>query len=124
MAQIKFDADKDQDLTRIRFSGPVTGEDLLDALNRFYRSDITTKVLWDFTDGDLSELKTEKLFSVIDATKRYALLRPVGRSAVLVNDILAFGIARMHKTLSDLERYPIPFEIFKVEKEALDWLNS
>ena len=124
MAQIEIKTEKAQDMTRISFLGIVTSEDLLNALDRFYSSDATTKALWDFTGGDLSQLKTEKLFVVIDITKHYAHLRPGGKTALLVKGILAFGIARMHKTLAELERHPILMEIFTLENEALDWLNS
>ena len=124
MAQIEIKTEKARDLTHISFLGRVTAEDLIIAIDRFYRSDITTKALLDFTGGDLSHLKTEKLFAVINITKHYAHLRPGGKTALLVKGILAFGIARMHKTLALLERYPILMEIFTLENEALDWLNS
>ena len=124
MCQFTIKSDAKHDLTRIVFSGTVTGEHILGAMKRFYESTITAKVLWDFKNSDVGQLSSDDLFTIIDAAKKYAHLRVHGKSVLLVNEGLPFGLARMHKTLSELDRYQIPMEIFTSEDEAVAWLDS
>lgn len=124
MAQIKIKTTKAQDLTRIAFFGKVTGESIIKALKCFYDSEITSKVIWDFSNCDVTQVQKEDLFSIIEVSKSYAHMRVDGKTALVVDSDLPFGIARMHKTLADLDRYPIRIEIFRSGDDALAWLNS
>ena len=124
MAQFKINTITDQDLTSIVFSGKVLPADIINALKDLYEFETTSKVIWNFSDCDVTSLLYDDLSSFIDAAKGFAHRRVNGKTALVGSSDLAFGIGRMHITLADLERYPIPLQIFRSVDEALAWLNA
>lgn len=124
MTQIQIKTEVEQDLTLIVFLGKVTGENVKSALESLYSSTITSNVLWDFSNCDVSALTSGDLFEFIDAAKKHAHLRPNGKSAFLCQEDLAFGLGRMYASLTEVNRHPIKNEIFRTREEALSWLNS
>ena len=123
MANVDITIDKALDLTTIRFSGRVIASDIIDALQSFYRTEITTKVLWDFLEGDITDLPGSDLTVIIDAAKGFSDMRPEGKSALVGSSDLLYGLARMYASLAEVKRHPISNRAFRSKKEALDWLN-
>jgi len=124
MAQIDIRTEIDRDLTFIVICGKVTAPELIDALKRFYDADITSKVLWDFSNCDVTALVTGDLSMLVNVAKRYAFLRPNGKSAFIASDEFAMGIGSMYSSLSGLKFHPISNGIFRSMDEALAWLDS
>lgn len=124
MAQIKIKTEKHRDLTFIVLSGKVTGESIIKALKSFYSSEITTKVLWDFSNCNVSALQTCDLSNFIETAKIYGHQRTDGKSALVGRDDLAFGLGRMIISMTELDGYPIQAKIFRTVEEAIAWLES
>jgi hypothetical protein len=123
MATFDITIDKTLDLTTIRFSGRVIVSDITDALQSFYQTAITTKVLWDFLEGDFTDLPSSDLTTIIDAAKSFSDMRPDGKSALVGSSDLLYGLARMYASLAEVKRHPISNRAFRSREEALDWLN-
>lgn len=123
MANFDITIDKALDLTTIRLSGRIIASDIIDALQSFYQTEITTKVLWDFLEGDITDLPGSDLTVIIDAAKSFSDMRPYGKSALVGHSDLLYGLARMYASLAEVKRHPILNRAFRSKKEALDWLN-
>lgn len=124
MARIEIKTEKARELTFIVFTGKVTHADLIAALKTFYESEITSKVLWNFTNCDVEALETNDLYSIADVAKGYAHLRSGEKSAFVASSNLAFGLGRMFTTIIKVEDHPIEGATFRSVDEALTWLYS
>ncbi len=124
MAHFDIKIDKELDLATIRFSGQTSSSDIIDAIQSFYRSELASKVLWDFLESNLSELPSEDITLIIETAKSYSGMRPGGKSALVGSSDLLFGIARMYASLAEVKCHPITNRAFRSRQEALDWLNG
>ena len=124
MNQVEIINEKEHDLTRIVFSGKITAAVILAALKKFYAFDVTQKILWDFSNCDPSALMAEDLTAFVETAKEYADLRMKGKSALVGNSDLQYGLGRMYSTLAEILKHPIPTPIFRTVDEALAWLDS
>ncbi|BBO74755.1 hypothetical protein DSCW_21720 [Desulfosarcina widdelii] len=124
MANFDITIDKALDQTTIRFSGRIIASDIIDALQSFYQTEITTKILWDFLEGDFTDLPSSDLTIIIDAAKSLSDMRPGGKSAFVGSSDLLYGLARMYASLAEVKRHPIANRAFRSNKEALAWLNG
>ncbi len=105
-------------------SGRVTMSELIDALKDFYNDKFTTKLLWDFSQADLSEISTDNLHTLMSVSKSYGHLRKGGKTAFVLSGGFGFGLGRMFETLSVLNQHSILYSVFKTKEEAKAWLTS
>lgn len=124
MAHYEVKAERDHDLTCITLFGKLTPADIISALKAFYESEFTSKILWDFSNSDVSGLVTDDFSILNDAAKVYAHLRPNGKTALFGPDDLTFGLCRMYAALANIHGYPIEYGVFKSMEAARDWLMS
>ena len=125
-ATIDIKTDKARDLTLIVLCGKVSVTELVDTLKRFYaaKANITTNILWDFSNCDVTSLGAGDLSTVVNVARRYAALRPHGKSAFVATSEFAMGIGSMYASLSLLKNHPISNAVFRSAEEALAWLES
>ena len=124
MAQITSETFKDKDLTVLKVSGELTAGQLINSLEEFYRSDFTSRLLWDFSETDLRAATREHIEEVLAVAKRYAPLRKDGRTAILAPNTLDYGIARMYEIISENKGHPVSHSVFRDRDEAMRWLTS
>ena len=122
-------ADERIGLTTHLCEGDIALQDVLDALDRFYRDpSLPDRVLWDFT-GDVNlMLSSADVQQIAVYPARYAVDGRLkgGRRAILARSDLGFGLARMmdaHKENSpELTAYET--RAFRERDEALRWLGE
>lgn len=124
MTEFNILIDSARDLTRIEFSGNVTDATISQATKSFYETEITTNVLWDFSNCDVSDLSSNDFTRLIEFAKSYARQRINGKSALVGSDDLAFGLGRMILTMAAFHDYPVESQVFRTVAEALDWLDD
>ncbi len=105
-------------------SGRVSTSDLIAALKDFYNDKFTTKLMWDFSEADLSEISTDDLHMLISVSKSYSHLRKGGKTAFVLSGGYGFGLGRMFETLSVLNQHSVIYSVFKTKEEANTWLRS
>jgi len=116
--------DTQAELTILKPHGKITGGDILQAFEEFYTHSPTIKLLWDFSETDMSAVSSADLKKIAIHTKQYAQLRPKGKTAWYGNDDLSFGLSRQYTTLAELEDHSIRFASFRNYDEAMDWLQN
>lgn len=124
MAQIEIKTVKELDLTFIIIVGKVTVAELIDTLKTFYDAYVTTNILWDFSNCDVSDLAKGDLSTVVNVARRYAALRPNGKSAFVASNELAMGIGSIYSSLSVMKSHTISNAVFSSREEAFEWLDS
>ena len=121
---IKITRDEDQDLTIHDVTGPVSEEEMYDALENFYKRESTTLLLWDMSQTDVSHVTTDILQRFISRSVELGFHRQGGRTAVFASEDLQYGLARMSEVYAEMESAPYSFSVFRSRQEALLWLTS
>ena len=116
--------DEGRDLTVMVVSGRVTARQIIEALVDYYDGAFTQNLIWDYTAADLTAVANDDLRRISSVATGYAHLRKEGRTAIVMPEILGFGLGRMYEILSEIDDNPIQYRIFKSSEEALRWLDS
>ena len=128
MAQIERTIDGSNTRTIITVRGTVAPDDVISALDAFYGSVGTPHLVWDFSNADLAMSEAERLplalSRIIERAKSYAHRREGGRTAIVLPDVVGFGIGRMYEIMSEVKSHSIAHGVFKSLDEAVKWLGS
>ena len=124
MKKITKKFDSENDMTVVTVIGKVTANEIIAAITDFYEGSVTSIILWDLTQGDLSEIGSSDVEIIADLSVKYAEKRPSGKTAVVGSDDLAFGLSRMYEMTKELVKLPFETKTFRDIDEALKWLLS
>ena len=124
MAQYELRVDQERDLTEVTVTGKLDQQMIIDALEDFYGGRITSRMLWDLSGADLADVQSGQILRIISVAKRFAHLRPEGKTAILTSRAVDFGMARMYELTSEIENHPIQHRVFKDRDAALQWLAT
>ena len=103
-------------ITAIRFTSPAFAQDLIDATDEVARFENNSLRLWDFTKG--ISLSSSDMIRIADLLKNIGF--PSSKIAVLVNDKLGYGLARMLDVHREQDNQQ--YSVFETEQEAFKWL--
>lgn len=103
--------------------GEIKLEDLLNWISSYY-SGITTKyILWDFNEADLSNITTEEIRKIAKEVKKKSDIRAGGKTALVFNGDLDFGLGRMYEAFAEIEGIKFESMSFQNIAEARKWLG-
>jgi hypothetical protein len=124
MAEIRKNVEKENDLTIMVVHGQVTADLIIAALVDFYQGAFTSKLIWDYTDADLTQVKNDELRQISSVAVNHAHLRKEGQTAIVVPETLGFGLGRMYEIISENDENPINYNVFKDINTAREWMRS
>jgi hypothetical protein len=125
MGAIETAIKKDADLTIHKATGKISSTELIAAINKYYSGVTTRLILWDFTEADLGSIKSSELEEIIVLTKKYANLRPNGKTAMAASSDLGFGMGRMFELQEEFVKPNIVLHrSFRDREKALLWLQG
>ena len=116
--------DEAADRTIHVISGPVSEEEMYEALEFDSGQMPTAHVLWDMSSAEVEHVTADILRRFIGKAAELGARRPGGRTAVVAPEDLQFGLARMSEVFTELESAPYLFRAFRSRQEALAWLES
>ena len=119
---IRFDTDRERELTTLTLTGQLTLNELIDGLHEYGKSGPTRLELYDARGLDGERISTEEVDQLVAYFLKFPDVRgPRSRTAVLVETNLDFGISRMVSLLTESS---VSFEVnvFKTTEEAEAWL--
>jgi len=116
--------DVGQNLTVITANGSVTSDDIIGALEDFYKHSYTLNLLWDFTRAHETGIDKPQMHRIVEAAKSHAHLRAGGKTAIVGPEDAQFGVGRMYEAFSELAGHPVAHGVFRSVREALVWLNT
>ena len=125
MSVIETSINKDADLTIQTVTGKISAKEISNAIENYFKGVLTKLVLWDFTNADLSSIKSIEIQDIVDVTKKYLNLRPVGKTAMVFSSDLGFGMGRMYGTKQEITKPDnISYMSFRDKGKALNWLQE
>lgn len=123
-AMISTTADPTSGLTVHVVTGAFSVLELRDAAVAFVKDAPTPLALWDFSEADFSQLPAAALAGVFDGARPYAENRKGGRTALLFQSAVGFGLGRMSEALAEVREYPYLFKAFWDRESAMAWLKA
>lgn len=111
------------DLTLRIARGPLTAEEILAALRSYYSGPVTSLLLWDARDADLSALTGQDIRSIVDTVSGYLDPRAGGKTALVFTSDLGFGLGRMFDAYLESALTKVENRSFRSLPEALAWLG-
>jgi len=110
------------DLTIFTVSGMITVDEQKQRLKSFYEGSPTRNVIWDFSLMEEVNASAGDLREIILYAKQFSGKRPGGRTALIVNTKLKYGLARMASSFAEIEKIPWTIMAFEQPDEALSWI--
>lgn len=123
MGTISATYDTEKDLTIVIAEGLITADDLLDWGNNYYQGRVTSLILWDVTNADLSTLQADQLREIAENMRQISEVRRDGKTAFVYDKPLEYGIGRMFQAYSEMEHIPFEVQSFQSFDEARKWLG-
>ena len=124
MADILKKVEDENDLTIMVVHGQITADMIIAALVGFYEGAFTSRLIWDYTDADLTEVQNDELRQISSVAVSYAHLRKEGQTAIVMPETLGFGLGRMYEIICENNESPIHYNVFKDIEKAREWLSS
>ena len=121
--------DESKDLTTVKVTGKVSEDDFWKWVGKFYSGTVTSLVLWDLVQSDMSDMVSGTTNSDIKEHVRQvnevaAEVRKGGKTAIVVSDnIHAFRLSIRLESLADLGSSPFERKTFTRMEDALKWLG-
>lgn len=121
--------DKSKDLTTVKVIGKVSEDDFWRWVGDFYSGAVTSLVLWDLVQADMSDMVSgttddDIMEHVRQVNEVAAEVRRGGKTAIVVSDnIQAFRLSIRLESLADLDRSPFARKTFTRMDEAKKWLG-
>jgi hypothetical protein len=103
-------------------AGPLTPELLQETIEKVSVGEHARRVLWDGHEADLSPIHGLHIDRMASWSLPLAEKRRGGRSAIVVEGDLNFGVARMMQSYAESREFPFEVRCFRDREEALKWL--
>ena len=114
---------KSRDLTVFTARGVLTFENQMAVLKKFYSGKPSANMIWDFREIKGSRITSPQIRKIILYIKMHSKNRTKGKTALVADSDLDFGLARMSASYSEVEKLPWKIEAFRSMKEALGWIQ-
>lgn len=121
---VSTDINQEADFTEHIATGDVSDGEMFAAQAEFYENGPTRLQLWDMSGCAVKGVTIGGMRAFIEGAARQGKVRKSGRTAVIVNSQLQYGLARMAEVFGEFAHIPFAFRVFKDRKEAVDWLNE
>jgi hypothetical protein len=114
--------DEDKELTTITVTGEVVFSQVNEQILTFLSGTPTRFVLWDLRGGTVGHLSADDMRRLVTNGAPLAHKRSGGRTAILVDNTLDHGLARMFGIFAELYHIPFAISVFRDHAAAMDWL--
>ena len=121
---IKTKKSLSDDLTEHIVTGVVTDKEMFDCESEFYDNGPTNLQIWDLSAAILTNITIEGMRQFVARSSGLGKVRSGGRTALVVQSKLQYGLGRMAESFGDFESLPFTFRLFRNRSEAITWLKS
>ena len=124
MATIKTTFHPNKDLTTFKVTGKLKPDAIYDCLAAYFEGSVTLRTLWDITEATVPSVTADEICSLAKYVRNLSDARIGGKTAIISNDDLGYGMSRMLGTLYELEHIPFEIQVFRNLDEAMDWIGA
>jgi hypothetical protein len=121
MSEIVYE--KNHDVVVLRVMGSATFDELMAAIKQFFPK-VTRHLIWDYTNGDLSNVTAVQFNSVPELSKKYFINRNGGKTAFACPRTYVYGMFRMYTAFAEMQKMPYTYEVCRSFTEALEWVEK
>ena len=119
---IHISKDEARQLTVFTAQGPLEVDEILKIISDFLTHHPTNKVLWDLRQASLNQWRVQEIERMIEFISPLAHNRPQGKTALLTQRDVDFGLTRM--AAAHAQNLPIQYMSFKSLDQAMEWLDQ
>jgi hypothetical protein len=123
MGSIETAYDLPRDLTTFKVVGKMGIIDFYDCLETYYEGGVTPLTLWDLTEADVSEISSDEISNFAQYGRNLAEARKGGKTAIVFNDSLDYGLGRMFATYLEMADVPLEIHTSRSLNDAKKWLG-
>lgn len=116
--------DKPKDLTVYTVKGLLSFDNAMPVVKAFYDSDPTKHVIWDLTDTTEVQFASEEVEKIATFEPRINGKRALGKTAIVAQKDILFGLSRMFESHSNIANSPYPVMVFRSIELAYKWLDE
>jgi len=124
LGRIKTYHDGERDLTVFTAEGVILADDVVQAVDNFYRGKVTLHVLWDFSSADVSQITGTDIERIVQLSVLHGEIRMGGKTAVVATEDLTFGLSRVYEMIKETEHLPFQTSVFRSVDEAYAWVSK
>lgn len=121
---IEMHVDESRKLTVFFVQGEISFEEQISVLREFYAGTPTPNVIWDFRKITGSRISVDELREIIAFIKLHQHRRGHGKTAMVTDSDLDFGLSRVSRTYGEIEELPWRIHPFRSMEEALEWIEA
>lgn len=115
--------EKRNDIIILRVIGEVTFSEISETITQYFPK-VTRHLIWDYTNGNLSNVTADDFRRVPEMAAKYFTGRKRGRTAFACPDDLTYGMFRMYTAFADNSSMPYEYEVHRCFEDALAWVES
>ena len=123
---IELTIDQAKDLTILKVTGDASVEEIIGALDAYYRGQPTRNALWDFSQGSLASFSLETISQAAEHSlilaRKHSQIRQGGRTVAVAPKDVDFGISNQYIALA--AGSPHRLKVCRSMAEALRWLEE
>jgi len=123
MAEITKKIIREKNLTIFTVTGVFSPVPVIEALEEMYRTETTLNLIWDISAADVSRVDDTQVQQILNIAKQYSSRRKNGKTAIVADKTLNFGMARMYEITAEVSDHPILHAVFKNLEDAVEWLE-
>jgi hypothetical protein len=115
---------QDLDLTIHEATEPISTHEIISLLKDFYQNRLTTYLIWDLNKGGNPDLSPNDITKIIGISIEYGSLRKTGKTAIVTDNDLYYGLSRMYETYNEIETdLSLQVQVFRNFKQAIAWFG-
>ena len=111
------------DIVILRVNGGATFAEITEAVKEYFPK-VTRHLIWDYTNGNLTNVTAEDFRRVPDMSAKYFTNRKQGRTAFACPSDYIYGMFRMYTAFADIKNMPYEYEVHRSFEEALNWVTA
>jgi hypothetical protein len=119
---IETTIDNQRNLTVHKCLKEITGRDILETIQKFYKGSPTANILWDLSNASMKEVSKETVGVALNIIRSNKLNRQPGKTAIVTPLDFKYGMARMFQIMSNTDDLPFNVGVFKNYNKASQWL--
>lgn len=124
MGKITTSIDYETGLTIQKVIGQISAAEIKSTIDNYYKGKFTALILWDFSDAIMNLITPGDARGIALLTKKYAEIRPNGKTAMVFSSDLGFGLGRVYDSSQHIENPGVSYMSFRNFDDAQNWLMS
>lgn len=112
------------DLTLITIFGDIDFQTLMEVMQEFYTENPTKNAIWDLSSASAEQIGSTEIEYIANFVSGYAQTRIGGRTALVAQEDLEFGVCRMIDTIAEIRGIPFEVASFRNLSAAIKWIGT